>query len=172
MKPVVRRAEVHDRSAILELVEASFSAPDHDGRQEVQIVTDTWRVDAAIPGLELVAVEDARVVGHILGARGHPPSPGFVAVAPLCVRTDRQGHGLGSTLMTVLLERAEEQRWPAVVLLGDPAFYSRFGFEPAGRHGLIYAPVGEERPYFQLRRLSTFDPSTRGVFRYCWESDP
>jgi putative acetyltransferase len=72
--------------------------------------------------------------------------------------------------MTDLIARAELQNWPAVALLGEPGFYGKFGFETAGPFGVIYEAVGGASPFFQIRRLSTFQSSIRGVFRYCWES--
>jgi putative acetyltransferase len=64
---------------------------------------------------------------------------------------------------------AEAPGWPILVLLGEPAFYGRFGFEAAGPLGLSYAPVGTGNPNFQARRLPGFIPAPRGVFSYCWE---
>lgn len=169
MTTIFRTAHQRDREAILAVVEESFSAPDHDGREEVQIVMDTWRLNATLPELELVAVEDEVVVGHALGARGRPGSPRVAAVAPLCVVPSRQRQGVGTGLMNELIRRAEAQHWPAVVLLGDPRYYARFGFEPAGHTGVVYDVVGKDDPHFQIRLLSSFDPSIRGAFRYCWE---
>jgi len=165
----VRSAQPTDRDPILGLVGEAFAAH-FDGREEVQIVIDTWRLNSTVPDLELVAVEAGEVVGHVLGARGAPGSPGIVAVAPLCVSPSRQGQGVGSALMTELLRRAEHHGWPAIVLLGDPGYYGRFGFEPAGLLGVVYEVVGEKDPHFQIKRLSTFDPSIQGTFQYCWES--
>jgi putative acetyltransferase len=167
---VIRSTELSDHDAIFALVKAAFAAPDHDGEEEVQIVRDTWRLGVSIAGLDLVAVEQGTVLGHVLGAGGAPGSPGVVAVAPLCVMPNRQGQGIGSALMGELVARAERQHWPAVVLLGNPGYYGRFGFEPAGALGIVYEVVGQDSPYFQLRRLSAFDDSIRGVFRYCWEA--
>jgi putative acetyltransferase len=168
---LVRSAGAADRGAILELVARAFTGPDHDGREEVAIVEDTWALGAALPDLELVAVDGDAVVGHVLGARGAPGSPGVVAVAPLCVSPQHQRRGVGTALMTELLDRATRQGWPAAVLLGDPAYYGRFGFEAAGPHGVVYQPVGADSPYFQIRPLASFDPdAVRGVFVYCWEA--
>jgi len=72
--------------------------------------------------------------------------------------------------MTELLRRAEAAGSPAVVLLGAPQYYARFGFEPAGPAGIVYPPVGRNDAHFQLRRLTAYAPSLRGRFRYCWES--
>jgi putative acetyltransferase len=167
----VRPAALSDHDAILALVGQAFTSPDHDGQEEVQIVLDTWRLDAAIPGLELVAVDGSAVIGHALGARGRPGSPGVVAVAPVCVSPGRQGQGVGSALMTDLIDRAEQQHWPAVVLLGEPGYYGRFGFQTAGPLGIVYETVGKGSPFFQIRPLSAYESSVRGVFRYCWEGD-
>ena len=166
----MRSVELSDHEAILVLVKEAFTGTDHDGREEVQIVLDTWRLNAVVPGLELVAVEGEVVVGHVLGARGRPGSPGIVAVAPLCVSPNWQHQGIGSALMTELLVRAEQQRWPGVVVLGNPAYYGRFGFQPAGPLGVIYETVGRDSPFSQMRSLSSFDSSIGGTFHYCWEA--
>jgi putative acetyltransferase len=71
--------------------------------------------------------------------------------------------------MTELLRRAEDLGWPLVVLLGSPAYYERFGFEPSGPLGIVYLPVGAGNPHFQVRKLTGYDDSLRGEFTYCWE---
>ena len=55
------------------------------------------------------------------------------------------------------------------MLLGDPAYYGRFGFEPAGPLGLSYPPVGAGNPHFQARQLPGYAEALRGEFSYCWE---
>lgn len=54
------------------------------------------------------------------------------------------------------------------MLLGEPAYYSHFGFEPASHFGITYEPVGDGNPYFQARRLQAFTESPPGTFKYCW----
>jgi predicted N-acetyltransferase YhbS len=109
------------------------------------------------------------VVGHVLAASGTLGAGSVLAVAPLAVLPARQGRGIGARLMSQLLEEAETAGWRAVVLLGSPSYYERFGFEPAGRFGVTYPPVGPDHPHFLIRRLRGFDGSHGGEFRYCWE---
>ncbi|MFZ0251424.1 MAG: GNAT family N-acetyltransferase, partial [Acidimicrobiales bacterium] len=90
-------------------------------------------------------------------------------VAPVGVATARQGRGVGSALVAALLSAAEERHWPLLLLLGEPAYYERFGFEPAGPLGLHYAPAGIGSPHFQACRLGGYTASLRGAFTYCWE---
>jgi predicted N-acetyltransferase YhbS len=165
----VRPAQPGDRDSILALVEEAFTGADRDGHEEVDIVTATWRLGASPDGLELVAADDGAVVGHVLAARGDLAGETVVAVAPLAVAPAVHGRGIGTALMTELLRRAEAQGWRAVVLLGAPAYYGRFGFEPSGPLGIVYPPVGPDNPHFQVRRLPGFAPSLRGEFTYCWE---
>ena len=53
----------------------------------------------------------------------------------------------------------------AIVLLGHPTYYPRFGFEPAVDHG-IEPPEEWRRNVFMARRLEAWDATLRGTFRY------
>ena len=88
------------------------------------------------------------LVGHLQAAPGRLDGTecAVAGVAPVCVATPHQRRGIGSALMATLLRRATARRWPLLVLLGDRAYYGRFGFEPAGALGLVYAPVGRGQP--------------------------
>lgn len=165
----IRSAEPSDHDAIVGLVDEAFTSPGRDGGEEVDIVESTWRLAADVDGLELVAVEDGGVVGHVLGAGADLDGRSIVAVAPLSVTPSRQGGGIGSGLMIELLARAEARHWPLVALLGEPGFYGRFGFEASAPFGIHYPPAGEGSPNFLVHRLPGFDPSLRGEVRYCWE---
>jgi predicted GNAT family acetyltransferase len=118
-----------------------------------------------------VAADGGSVVGHVLTARADLGGREAIAVAPLAVLPSHQGRGVGSALMTELLDRADTSGYPLVALLGNPAFYGRFGFEPSGPLNIWYLPVGKGNPHFQIRRLSAFDPSYSGQFTYCWEAE-
>lgn len=71
--------------------------------------------------------------------------------------------------MCSLLARAEAAGWPLVALLGSPAYYGRFGFEPSVPLGIVYPPVGPDDPHLQVRRLPAYDPALRGDLTDCWE---
>jgi putative acetyltransferase len=167
---MIRPARPGDEEAILAVVTAAFSDPTRDGSEERDIVRGTWAVCPADERIELVAEEDGDVVGHLLAAPGRLDDVPVdaVGVAPVCVGPGLQGRGIGRALMETLVDEAE-RRWPLLVLLGDPAFYGRFGFERAGPLGITYAPAGLENPHFQARRLARYDPVLRGSFTYCWE---
>jgi putative acetyltransferase len=168
---VVRNAQPGDHDGILALALAAFSGPGHDGREEVDIITSTWDREATALDLELVAVDEGAIVGHVLAAWGDLAGREVAAVAPLAVSPSHQGRGIGTALMTELLRRAEAAMLPLLLLLGDPGFYQRFGFEPSSPLGICYRVVGEGNPHFLVRRFARHDASYRGDFTYCWESE-
>jgi putative acetyltransferase len=160
-----------DEDAVLTVVFDAFSSPGRDGAEEVAIVRDTWNRCPRPDQIELVAADGGAVVGHVLAAPGRlDGQPTAVAgVAPVCVAPAHQGRRFGSALVQEVIRHAEARGWPLLVLLGDPAFYGRFGFEPASPLGLSYAPVGAGNPHFLARRLPDYREALRGVFSYCWE---
>jgi putative acetyltransferase len=90
--------------------------------------------------VSLVAELDGRIVGHILFS---PVSvePGTedcdgVGVGPLAVLPVYQRHGVGARLLKEGLAACGQAGYAFAVVLGDPGFYQRFGFERASTRGL------------------------------------
>jgi putative acetyltransferase len=113
----------------------------------------------------VAATPAGEVIGHVLGTRGHVGQDPVLALGPLAVRPDHQRHGAGSALMHAILGAADALGEPLVALLGDPAYYRRFGFE-LGTAYQITPPGPEWQPYFQVRVLSEYQPRLRGMFTY------
>jgi putative acetyltransferase len=57
-------------------------------------------------------------------------------LGPLAVVLERRGQGLGAKLVQEALRRAQTQGHTTVILVGDPTYYSRFGFQPASHFGI------------------------------------
>ncbi len=90
---------------------------------------------AGLDAVELVAVENDDIVGHILFSvlattidRQTVPA---LALAPMAVRPDRQRRGIGSALVRAGLDLARDRDWRAVIVLGHRGYYPRFGFSAA-----------------------------------------
>jgi putative acetyltransferase len=84
--------------------------------------------------LSLVATIDDRVVGHILftPVTIDPPVASRIAgLAPMAVRPGHQRSGIGGQLIRAGLEACRRSGYAAVVVLGHPEYYPRFGFAPA-----------------------------------------
>lgn len=76
---------------------------------------------------EILAEDDDGPVGHVCLSRLDAPE-GWLALGPVAVRTEDQGKGVGSELIRYALDRARQAHARAVVVVGDPTYYHRFGF--------------------------------------------
>jgi putative acetyltransferase len=114
--------------------------------------------------IELVALDGTSIVGHILFSPiALEPLAGTVGLglAPVAVMPDHEKHGVGRRLIQNGL--AECHGWGAgfVVVIGDPPYYSRFGFEPAGKYGLrCEYPAGDAFMVFKLESGALPPPGT------------
>ena len=74
------------------------------------------------------------MLGHILFSPVSTSPPGEakgIGLAPVAVRPDVQSHGIGSQLIREGLRLCQELGYDYCVVLGDPKYYHRFGFEKA-----------------------------------------
>jgi putative acetyltransferase len=101
---------------------------------------------------ELVVLEQGAVIGHAMFSRMHaePARCRVAALAPVCARIDRQNSGIGSALIRAGLEACREQGIDAVVVLGDPNYYGRFGFSEAKAENMACAFAGPHLQAFEL----------------------
>jgi predicted N-acetyltransferase YhbS len=96
-------------------------------------------------GLSLVAAESGRVVGtvRLWNVTAGPQQPA-VLLGPLAVHPSERNRGIGSALMRRAIARARLAGHRAVLLVGDAAYYSRFGFS-AATTGELWMPGRYER---------------------------
>ena len=139
-------ADPAECAAIADLVERAFPAvPESDGT-EAALVAALLASGDVVADLTLVALESERIVGHVLFSRMHVGDTPALALAPLAVTPEKQRMGIGSALVRRALERARQaDKAPGaprfVIVLGEPDYYSRFGFTRAANFG-IAVPEG------------------------------
>lgn len=105
--------------------------------------------------LELVARETERVVGYAAFVWLEKPE-GWVALAPLIVRGDRRKRGVRARLVRRGIDTLRRRQVPAMVALGDPAYYQRFGFSVKNA-ALLRSPYPPEN-----LMLLPFEPDLSG----------
>lgn len=149
---LVRPEIPDDRDAIRSLLRAAF-----DGDQEASLV-DQLRQDGDL-AVSLVAMVCRRVVGHAALSRLRSPASG-IALAPVAVDPSIRRKGIGSALVAASLDHARRLPSMIVFVLGDPHFYSRFGFSlsEAARFTSPYSG-----PHFLACRLSPTPPAALRV---------
>ncbi len=131
--PQIRPEKSDDIPAIRAVNEAAFSMP-----AEADLV-DALR-DQSAHVLSLVALDRDRVVGHILFSPVVIETDSgpihALGLAPMAVLPGRQREGIGSRLVTTGLAQCTALDCPAVVVLGHPDYYPRFGFVQADGQGI------------------------------------
>ena len=96
---------------------------------------------------ELVAEEDGGICGHILFSRLWADRfELYGALAPLAVHPDRHRQGLGSKLVRSGVECAREFGCFGLLVLGDPAYYGRFGFSADAAREVKSRPTAVSQP--------------------------
>lgn len=145
----VRAESEADVSGVDALVEEAF------GRREEADLVVAMRCDAK-PALSWVATLADEITGHVFvspaAIKDSAASPPVAALGPLAVHPRFQRQGVGSALMYAVLEACAPVGWSAVFLLGNPAYYSRFGFELAAPRGIRYRSEIHD-PHFQVLEL-------------------
>jgi putative acetyltransferase len=174
---MIRREFPDDVEAIRAVTAAAFrgvqysAAPVESGGDPGEATLVSWLRDDAgwLPELSLVAVEDDVVVGHVVATRAHVDTQPVLGLGPLSVVPHRQRAGIGLALMHAILGAADALDEPLVGLLGNPAYYGRFGFVPAQSIG-VAAPDSSWGDNFQARTLTRYAGLT-GRFYYAGPFD-
>ncbi|WP_339630727.1 N-acetyltransferase [uncultured Sneathiella sp.] len=133
MSLTLRDERPEDTAEIREIITAAFGQPEEaDLVEALRTANDLT--------LSLVAEEDGKIIGHIALSRLKSPA-NSVALAPVSVAPDRQGGGIGGALIVEAIARADKDGEALIFVLGDPAYYTRFGFSvgTAAPFDCIYA---------------------------------
>jgi len=129
---LIRTEKECDRDTVHAVNRAAFETP-----SEADLV-DALRQHAQ-PVVSLVAEENREVVGHIMfspvSLRDHPHLK-IMGLAPMAVAPAYQRTGIGSALVRAGLDQCRQLDFVAVVVLGHPEYYPRFGFSPSSRFGI------------------------------------
>ena len=112
--------------------------------------------------ISLVAVHHGSIVGNAMLSRMSAPLQAL-GLAPVAVSPARQRSGVGSLLIQRALELARAGAWEIVFVLGDPAYYRRFGFDPALASGFTSRYAG---PHFMALALTRPLPVLTGEVHY------
>lgn len=128
-KVFIREETSSDIDEIFQLTQAAFEDAPHTSRMEGHIVNALRRRGQL--ALSMVAVRDRQIVGHVAYSplKLSSGTAGWFGIGPVSVRPDSQRQGIGSLLMSLSLFTIKQASAQGCALVGDPAFYSRFGFK-------------------------------------------
>lgn len=134
------------------------------GREDEARLVELLHAAGAAP-VSLVAEEpNGRVVGHVLFSPVDPPP--MVGLAPVGVLPEYQGRGIGSRLIREGLEACSKAGYGAAVVLGEPGYYSRVGFERASGRALGNEYGADEHFMVVELRDGALELAAGGTVRY------
>jgi putative acetyltransferase len=154
----IRDSLPSDAPAIERVYPEAF--PDED---LLPLVRDLLAAEQGV--VSLVAIVGRALAGHVAFTMGHigGRAEGVALLAPLAVAPDRQRQGIGSALVREGLRHLRAEGTIQVYVLGDPAYYGRFGFEPDDGVVPPYPLPEEWRPAWQSVRLREGSQALRGT---------
>lgn len=147
----IRAERPADYRKVEELTREAFWNTYEPGCNEHYLAHQLRTSKGFIKELDMVAVAGGKIAGNIMYSHGHIACDDgrkvpVICFGPLSVHPDFQGLGIGGKLIEHTKRLARELGHRAIVICGDPAYYSRFGFVPAEVYdvampGNIYAPA-------------------------------
>ena len=125
---MIRDETSGDEAAIDAVIAAAFRGHPYSQQREGELV-DALRASGGLT-VSLVAVEDGEIVGQVAFSPVtiNGAHEGWFGLGPVAVLPARQGHGIGRALIEAGLARVRALGGAGCVLVGDAAFYRRFGF--------------------------------------------
>lgn len=131
---LIRPEQPGDEAAIATLTTAAFANAEHSSGTEAAIV-DALRSAAALTLSLVTQDEGGTIIGHIAFSPvtisddgGKEAHDGWYGLGPVSVSPEQQGKGIGAALIREGLAQLKAMGAAGCVLLGDPAYYHRFGF--------------------------------------------
>jgi len=144
---IIRQETEYDFSHIYDFVKKAFLTAAHSDGTEQDLVNKLRAGENYIPKLALVAEDendDGKLIGYVMMTRiaikgiAAMPKNRFeiLLLAPVAIEANRRKKGFGSELIHESLKRAKTEGYAAVILVGDPKYYKRFGFVSAAKYGI------------------------------------
>jgi putative acetyltransferase len=167
MNLIIRSEKREDYAAIYDLTRRAFAPMPFAGGDEQDLINQLRDAGALV--ISLVAERDGKIVGHIAfsPAFAADRSEGWYTLGPVSVEPELKHKGIGKTLINAGLAMLRESDAAGCILVGNPAYYARFGFRlfPA------LAPGGGHAEYYQILPLRIAEPSMVVGFHPLFDGD-
>lgn len=160
MKLTIRTEAASDADEISRVTKAAFADCPHGNHTEQFIVTALRKAHAL--SVSLVAEVAGKVVGHVAlsPVTVSDGTAGWYGLGPISVLPELQRRGIGLSLMREALAALKALDARGCILVGDPAYYERFGFRPLPESLIDGVPA----PYVLLLPLAPGSLTGRVTF--------
>lgn len=137
----IREEDVSEQREAENVVREAFWNVYSPGCSDHYLLHRLRQCSAFIPQLNLVAVKDGKIVGHVANVKSYIAGDDgkrheVVSLGPISVLPQYQNIGVGSKLISEVKRIAKKSGYRAVLLYGNPAYYLKQGFEVAEKYGI------------------------------------
>lgn len=151
-----------------ELVREAFFNRYAPGAIEHHVLYLLRKAPGFLPWHSLVAEYRGKLIGQAMLSPARVVDEGqaegqLLCLGPICVLPAAFHRGIGKQLMQAAIETAREHQQRAILLLGDPGYYSRFGFVPAASLGIHLPGKEKQDPADYFMALPLAEGALKGV---------
>lgn len=138
---IIRKERREEFALIYELVKVAFQTAKVSNGKEQDLVNKLRSSGNYIPELALVAEVNGQLVGHIMLTKTYIIANNgakfeTLILGPISVSLEYRNRGIGSALINESFKIAKEKGYKSIFLVGDPAYYNRFGFKASVDFGI------------------------------------
>ena len=162
---IIRQERPEDYDTVYHVVKEAFENAEYTDGNEQNLVAALRKSKSFIPELSLVAVEDEKIVGHILFTKAFVNSIEVLALVPLSVLPKYQNRGIGLSLIKEGHRIAHELGYRYSVDLGYSEYYPNVDYIPASQYG-VEAPFEVEDKNFMAICFDENGDKLNGIIEY------
>lgn len=166
---LIRQETKNDYSQVYNLIKEAFALAEYaDGNEQDLVTALRENKEVFVPELSLVAEIDGIIIGHILFTKMKVGNDIVLALAPLSVKPEYQGTGVGTALILEGHRIARNLGYTYSVVLGSETYYPRVGYLPAEEFH-ITIPDGFPAENYMAVQLSPHAKPIHGKVEYAKE---
>lgn len=135
----IREEKSKDYHKIYDFVKEAFLTAKVTDGIEQEYVNALRKSNKYIPSLALILEKNSDIIGYIMFTKLYlkeSKEEGFLLLAPLAVKKEFRSQKFGEALVKAGFKRARALGYKAVFLVGDPCYYSRFGFKSSKEYNI------------------------------------
>lgn len=178
---IIRLEEEKDYFETENLTREAFWNVYREGCFEHLIIHNLRKDKSFVKELDYCIEIDNKIIANIVYAKGKLKLENgnireILIFGPVSVLPKYQKKGYGEKLINYTIEKAKELGFDAIVIMGNPNYYKKFGFESCSKYKIYYEGLdkNEEAPFFMIKILNDNNiENLKGIYSDpdCYKAD-
>lgn len=178
---IIRLEEEKDYFETENLTREAFWNVYREGCFEHLIIHNLRKDKSFVKELDYCIEIDNKIIANIVYAKGKLKLENgnireILIFGPVSVLPEYQKKGYGEKLINYTIEKAKELGFDTIVIMGNPNYYKKFGFESCSKYKIYYEGLdkNEEAPFFMIKILNDNNiENLKGIYSApdCYKAD-